>query len=307
MPSRSSRRPAVAIAGCGYVGGRLAWRLAAAGYRVLAGSREPAALGPVLPASAVAFRLDLDSGAGLGTLAAADHLVAACPPPRSGAGDRRTARLAAALAARGPRRGVYLSTTGVYGDRGGGLVSESAPPAPATDRARRRLDAERRWRRLGRRGRFGVSILRVAGIYGPGRLPLEAVRAGTAPRVAWPETRYTNTVHVDDLVELIVRALDRGRPNRIYHACDGRERTQGALVEAVAAVLGRELPAPLDPVAAERELSAMRLSFLAESRRCAAERARRELGWQPRFTDLEAGVAASLAEADGAAPGAGAP
>jgi nucleoside-diphosphate-sugar epimerase len=168
-----------------------------------------------------------------------------------------------------------------------------------TERAQRRLDAEARWRRLGRQGRCRVSILRVAGIYGPGRLPAEAVREGTVPRVAWPQARYANAIHVDDLAVLIARTLDAGRPNRVYHACDGVDRPQGALAEAVAAVLGCPLPEPLTPEQAERELSAMRLSFLAESRRCRNDRARTELGWAPRFLDLEAGVRASLAEGDG--------
>jgi nucleoside-diphosphate-sugar epimerase len=290
----------VVIAGCGYVGRRLAHRLAAAGYRVLAGSRDPEALRPVLPPGARAFRLDLDSGVGLGVVAGAERVVAAYPPPRAGERDPRTARLTAALAASGmPARVVYLSTTGVYGDRGGEAVTETATPAPLTERARRRLDAEGRWRRLGRRGRCRVSILRVAGIYGPGRLPTEAVRDGTVPRVAWPERRYSNAIHVDDLVALIARTLEAGRPNRLYHACDGVDRPQGALAEAVAAVLGCPLPEPLTPEQAERELSAMRLSFLAESRRCRMDRVRSELGWAPRFTDLEAGVRACLTETEG--------
>lgn len=297
MPPTGPARPVVAIAGCGYVGVRLAHRLAAEGYAVLAGGRDPEALRPHLPVTATAFRLDLDSGAGVATLAAADRLVAAYPPPRSGTRDPRSARLIAALAGgRGPERVVYLSTTGVYGDRGGQAVAETDPPAPGSQRAHRRLDAEARWRRLGRAGRARVNVLRVAGIYGPGRLPEEAVRAGTAARVAWPEARYTNTIHVDDLVALIGRTLDRGRPNRIYHACDGQQRRQGALIEVVAGVLGAALPPPLDPAIAEQELSPMRLSFLAESRCCRSERARRELGWAPRFTDLDAGVAASLSQ-----------
>ncbi|MFB6260953.1 MAG: NAD-dependent epimerase/dehydratase family protein, partial [Thiohalorhabdaceae bacterium] len=235
MPPIPPARPVVAI---GYVGVRLAHRLAEAGYTVLAGSRDPEALRPDLPHKAVPFQLDLDSGTGLAAVAAADRLVAAFPPPRTGKRDPRSARLIAAMAARGgPPRAVYLSTTGVYGDRGGMAVTEADPPAPGSERALRRLDAEARWRQLGRNGRFRVNILRVAGIYGPGRLPEEAVRAGTAARVAWPETRYTNTIHVDDLVTLIGRTLDLGRPNRIYHACDGQQRRQGALIEAVSRVL----------------------------------------------------------------------
>ncbi|KPV39106.1 hypothetical protein AN478_12440 [Thiohalorhabdus denitrificans] len=289
------RRPEVAIAGCGYVGARLAGRLAAAGHPVRAGRREP---GRDWPAGVAPFHLDLDNGAGLERLAGARAVVCAFPPGRGEARDLRMARLLAGLAAAPPERLVYLSTTGVYGDRGGAATPETAPRRPGTDRARRRYDAEERVRAFGRRHGTSVQVLRVAGIYGPGRLPLERVRAGEALRVAWPEPRYTSTIHVDDLVVLIEAALRHGRPNRAYNACDGVERAQGALLEAVAAVLGVELPAPLTPEAAYRELSAMRLSFLEESRRCRNERARRELGWAPAHPDLEAAVRGILREGD---------
>jgi len=286
-----NRFPTVAVVGCGYVGQRLAARLGGAGYRVLAGSRQPAASAPpgVEP-----FALDLDAGTGLAPLAAADAVVCALPPAGTAARDQRSENLAAALARHRPRRVLYLSSTGVYGDCGGAVVDETRPAAAQTERARRRLAAERCWRRFGAASGTTVNLLRVAGIYGPGRLPTERVRAGEALRVAWPETRYTNTIHVDDLVALIVRTLARGRPGRVYNACDGVDRYQGALLEAVAAVLGVDLAPPLSPEAARREMTPMRLSFLEESRRCRAERAMAELAWQPRHTNLEAAVRASL-------------
>lgn len=296
----------MAIVGCGYVGGRLARALVVAGHRVLAGSRDPERLRPRLPYGAVPFRLDLDQGIGTGIVRAAPLVVVAHPPPRSGVTDPRSARLAAALRPCPPRRLLYLSTVGIYGDRGGAWVTETCPPAPATDRSRRRLDAEACWRGFGRATGSVVTLLRVAGIYGPGRLPLEAVRKGEAWRVAWPERRFTNPVHADDLVGLIRAALHRGRPGRAYHACDGQERPQGALQETVAEVLGLGLPEPLDPQHARRTLSEMRLSFLAESRRCCNSRALRELPWTPAYSDLREGVEASLremGELDPALPG----
>ena len=293
-PSTRNRYPTVAVAGTGYVGARLAARLAERGCRVLAGRREPPSPGS-LPQGVIPFALDLDAGTGLAPLAAADVVVCAVPPAGSPDRDLRSERLAAALARHSPRQLIYLSTTGGYGDRSGAEIGETDPPAPRTERARRRLAAEACWRRFGAEGRARVQIIRVAGIYGPGRLPTERVRSGEALRVAWPETRYTNTIHVDDLVSLILRTMVRGRPNRVYNACDGAERRQGALLETVAAELGVALAPPLTPEAAYRELSPMRLSFLEESRRCRADRAMAELGWRPRYTDLSEGVRASLA------------
>lgn len=294
--SGESSRPGVAIAGCGYVGCRLARLLAAEGRRVLAGTRDPARLRPDLPAGAIPIRTDLDEGTGTAALAKAPLVVVAFPPPRSGDGDPRSARLAAALARHPPRRLVYLSSVGVYGDRAGAWVPETSPLAPETARARRRMNAERLWRRFGRRNGTSVTLLRVAGIYGPGRLPLEGVREGRAYRVDWPEIRYTNPIHVDDLVDLIRTALQRGAPNRVYNACDGAEHHQGALQEAVAEALDLPPPPRLSPAEAEERLSTMRLSFLRESRRCSNARARGELYWAPRYTDLARGVRASLRE-----------
>ncbi len=289
-------RPGVAIAGCGYVGCRLAHLLAAEGRRVLAGTRDPARLRPHLPPGAVPIWTDLDAGNGVAALAGAPLVVVALPPPRSGERDPRSARLASALACHPPRRLVYLSSVGVYGDRAGAWVSETSPPAPGTARARRRMHAEGLWRRFGRRTGTSVTLLRVAGIYGPGRLPVAGVREGGAYRVDWPEIRYTNPIHVDDLVGLIRAALHRGAPNRVYNGCDGAEHRQGALQEAVASALGLSPPPWLSPAEAEECLSAMRLSFLRESRRCSNARARGELLWVPRYPDLAQGVRASLRE-----------
>ncbi len=288
--------PVAAVAGCGYVGERVAGRLAARGLRVLAGRRHPDRWDGIRPAGVIPVGLDLDSGRGLEAMATAQVLVCAYPPPSEGSGDPRTARLLAALAGSPPGRVVYLSTTGLYGDRRGAVVDETAAPAPRSARARRRQDAERRIRRFGRDSGWVVNILRVAGIYGPGRLPAERIRKGEALRVAWPEPRFTNTIHVSDLVSLVLRVLVRGRLGRLYNACDGAEREQGALLEATARALGLELPAPVPPAQARLRLSADRLAFLAESRRCRNDRAQRELGWEPAFTDLDTGVRASLAE-----------
>lgn len=271
------------------------------GHRVLAGARDLDSLRRRLPSEVMTFRLDLDTGNGLERVAPAAAVIHMAPPSRSGRTDLRTARLVASLGCHPlPSCLIYISTTGVYGDQQGAWVDESTPTRPRTERANRRVDAERRLRTWGgRQGTPWVHILRVPGIYGPGRLPVERVQAGQGWRVAWPETRYTNLIHVDDLVQLILRVLERGRPNRIYNAGDGNIHPQGALLGAVANLLGLSLPEPLTPEEANRHLSPTRLSFLEESRRCAITRAFRELGFHPLFPDLAAGVQASWSAVQG--------
>ena len=291
VPQRS---PRVAVVGCGYVGTRLSHWLAAAGHTVVAAARKrpegvAAAPGRIRPVA-----VDLDTGAGLTALAGCDAVVALQPPPREGERDPRTARLLAALGRRPPQRLIYVSTTGVYGDRGGAWMPETAPVAPATDRARRRWDAEERVRGFGRRTGTQTAIVRASGIYGPGRLGEDRVRSGQALRVAWPERRFVSLIHVADMVDLLVRVLRHGRGGRIFHACDGQPHEQGALPEATARVLGLDVPDPVFPAEARATFSAMRLSFLEESRRCDATRTRQELGWTPAHTDLETAVRASL-------------
>src|SRR5262245_44870402 len=132
-----------------------------------------------------------------------------------------------------PRRIVYLSTSGVYGDCGGDRVDESRPLAPQTERARRRLDAEQalgEWR--AERG-VEVVILRVPGIYAADRLPLERLRQGT-PVLRADEDVYTNHVHADDLAAICVRALALDAPPGVYNASDDTELKRGDYFDLVA-------------------------------------------------------------------------
>src|SRR5580658_2434828 len=183
---------------------------------------------------------DLDRPESLIKLAGSADVVLHCaPPPAVGTTDPRTANLIRALSRAPilPWRLVYLSTSGVYGDRQGAKVDETAAPAPQTDRALRRLDAETRLLRWGRAHRVAVSILRVPGIYAGDRLPLARLANGT-PALQAEDDVFTNHIHADDLARAVVAAIERGRPLRAYNVCDDSEIKMGDWFDLVADATG---------------------------------------------------------------------
>jgi len=216
------------------------------------------------------------------------------PPPGQGTEDWVTRRLIAAFAHHGhPRRIVYISTTGVYGDCGGAWVDETWPTRPSAERARRRVDAEQRLREWSRTPGASLVTLRVAGIYGPGRLPVERIRQGL-PLVRESEAPYSNRIHVADLVQVCIAAMERGLDGAVYNACDDEPTTMTDYFFQVADALGLPRP-PVIPLAeGEGQLSPGMLSYMQESRRLSNRRLRDELGLALAFPTLREGLAASL-------------
>ena len=215
------------------------------------------------------------------------------PPAPVGARDARLERFLECLQGT-PERIVYMSTTGVYGDRHGEWVSENTPPAPATERAIRRLAAETALRASAGARRISWCILRVPGIYGPGRLPLERLRRAE-PAIRPEEATPTNRIHVDDLASVCLAA---GRcaaaDGRIYNVTDGSDDSLTVYLQRVARA-GHLPPPPLIGRAEARaRLSASAWSFLGESRRVDNRRMREELGVTLAYADLDAGILASL-------------
>ncbi len=250
---------------------------------------------------------DLDQPRSLRRLAGLADLVVHLAPPPAPAGERsagvsrdpRTRWLLAALA-RGrslPQRIVYISTSGVYGDCAGELVDETRRPRPTTARARRRLDAERRLRQIGRRG-VVVSILRVPGIYAADRLPIERLRRGS-PALCDADDVYTNHIHADDLALLACAALRYGRSNRTYNATDDSRIKMGEYFDLVADHFDLPKVPRVSRREAERLLSPLQLSFMSESRRLLNRRARVELQARLRFPQVADGVAAAARERNG--------
>jgi nucleoside-diphosphate-sugar epimerase len=187
----------------------------------------------------------------------------------------------------------YLSTTGVYGDRGGGWVDETAELSPSGERGRRRVAAEAGWLELWRDRGVPVHIFRLAGIYGPGRNPFDALRAGTAKRIDKPGQVFSR-IHVADLASVLVASIARPRPGAVYNVCDDDPAAPEAVVAHAAALLGLPEP-PLVPLEVA-ELSAMARSFYDDNKRVSNRLIKNELGVTLRYPDYRAGLAAILAD-----------
>jgi nucleoside-diphosphate-sugar epimerase len=211
-------------------------------------------------------------------------VVHAAPPPSEGRDDPRTQRLVAALARRGrvPRRFVYISTSGVYGDCAGARVPEHRPRHPQTPRGKRRVAAEDALRRWASRHGVALAILRVPGIYAATRLPLDRVRQGT-PVLSADHDVYTNHIHADDLARAVAAALFLGKPGRAYNVADDAEMKMGAWFDAVADAFKLPRPPRVDWEEAEARVAPMLLSFMSESRRLVNARMKRELRVKLRY------------------------
>ena len=292
--SRTAKKfKGIFIAGCGDIGQRVArlWRLRGLPVRALArskGSAERLRGHGIEPVSG-----DLDRPESLEDFQLKDHAVYYfAPPPEGGDDDPRIDAFIAVLAQQAlPEIIVYLSTSGVYGDRQGAWVDEETLPAPQTARARRRLYAENTLRQWGKDNSVAVVILRVGGIYGPGRLPIERLRKGL-PVLRESECGYTNRIHADDLAAICVAAAEYGHADRIYNVSDGQNGTMTQYFKAVALRLGLPLPREIAFAEAQQQLSPAMLSYLTESRRMRNARMLNELGVTLDYPDLARGLAA---------------
>lgn len=294
-PSARFRRPVLLIVGCGDVGLRVA-KLLRGRWRLLALTSSPERAAALRAAGIVPLVGNLDAPQTLARLAAlADAVLHLAPPPNAGRTDPRTAHLVQALVRRHRvRRLVYGSTTGVYGDCGGARFDETRSVAPATDRAWRRVDAERRVRWYGRAADAAVTILRIPGIYALDRVggdPRERVRRGL-PVLRPEDDVHTNHIHADDLARACAAALHRGLRQRVVHASDDTELTMGAYYARVAERFGLPAPRQVSRAQAQAELSPMTLSFMGESRRLRNERLKRELRLALRHPTVDEGLSA---------------
>lgn len=285
------------VIGCGDVALRALPRLVRR-YRVYALLRSADAdlLARLRQLGVTPLHGDLDRPASLRRLAGlADAVLHCAPPPERGEKDTRTRHLIAALqrGASLPRRLVYISTSGVYGDCGGALVRETRPVAPATTRGKRRVDAEHQLRRWGCAAHGPtVSILRAPGIYAADRLPLERIRRGD-PVLRAEDDVVTNHIHADDLASCAIAALRCGRAQRAYHASDNTIGLRmGDWFDAVADAWQLPRPRRISRSEAAQVLSPMVLSFMNESRRLDNTRVKRELRLRLACPDVHAGLAA---------------
>jgi nucleoside-diphosphate-sugar epimerase len=241
---------------------------------------------------------NLDEPPTLGRLAALGTRVIHLAPPESDLGsdwwrDPRTLAFTRVLRRRtAPSSFVYASTSGVYGDCGGARVDETRAVNPRTPRAQRRVDAERIVRHFGRAAHVRASILRIPGIYAPGReggTPRERLLRGT-PVLQARDDVYTNHIHADDFARAVLAAVWRGRPQRIYNVSDDTELKMGDYFDLAADLYGLPRPRRLPRSTAEAELPLMLLSFMSESRRLANARMKNELRLVLHYPNIEAGL-----------------
>lgn len=279
------------IIGSGYTGSRV---LAALGAGRAIGFRRS---GDTSAGGADIARLDLDDVRPTELSLPDRYSLLYTVPPRvengDDADDQRLARLLGLLHPL-PQRFVYLSTSGVYGDCDGRLVDESTAPNPQTSRARRRLAAERHLQAWSASHGVSLIVLRVPGIYGPGRLGTEGIREAK-PILIGSEANPGNRIHVDDLAACCLAALSLERPAGLYNVADGDHRSSSWFTRTVARLAGLPPPPEVSREEAEQSFSAMRMSFLGESRRLDNRKMLASLGVLPRYANAEDGIRASLA------------
>ncbi len=271
--------------GLGFSGRVIARALLAAGWSVVGTSRSGET--PDLPGIET-LPFDRDHPLPAGALDGVTAVLSSVPP--DAAGDPVLDIMGAAIRAQGPGWVGYLSTTGIYGDHGGGWVDETTPPDPSLDRSRRRLAAEQAWQAL------PAHIFRLAGIYGPGRSAIDTVRAGTAKRVVKPGQVFSR-IHVDDIAGAVLASLARPHPGAVYNLCDDDAAPPQEVIAEACRLLGVAPPPELSWDEARASLSPMALSFYADNKRVANRRMKEELGVVLKYPTYREGLAAILSGA----------
>lgn len=288
----------VLIAGCGYLGLALGARLATAGHAV-AGLRRPGSditaltchgVEPILADLAVPSTLQSIA------LRSWDWVVHCAAPRTSTESDYRAVyvdglrHLIATLEPRKPKAMVMVGSTSVYGQTDGSRVDESAPAEPIAQGGRVLLEAEALVQQAARNG-WRSMVLRSAGIYGPGRNRLPALRRGEL-RTRGNAARWVNLVHRDDLATAIIAAFERGQPGAVYNVADGCEATEAEFVTWLEQRFGPGSAANTGVHDTTAPPPQPRPGRRATNKRVVAERARRELGWAPAYPDFRAGYEA---------------
>lgn len=274
--------------GAGYVARATAPRFAARGVRCVGTTRsDPGKLADAGVEPVVWSARDGITAALRDALASATHLLISAAP--DGEGDPVLSALGPDPARLLPRLqwSGYLSTTGVYGDHDGAWVDEKSPARPSQARSVQRLAAEEAWRNA----LADIRIFRLAGIYGPGRSVLDQLRDGRARRIVKPGHVFSR-IHVDDIASALECAVETPHAHGVFNLADDLPSPNSDMVAYAAELLGID-PPPAEPIETA-QMSDMLRGFYAESRRVRNPRAKRELGWSPRFPTYKEGLAALL-------------
>ncbi len=211
------------------------------------------------------------------------------PPQGSGRSDQRSARfLRTIMPVIKTKRVILISTTGVYGDYGGQWIDETAALRPKAERAFRRIDAENKWRDWSERAKIPLTILRVAGLYGPHRLPLSKLQKAE-PVLSRSESPWSNRIYSKDLVAICYRAANSAFTG-VLNAVDGNPSTMTDYFFQVADAMGLPRPPEISFNEAEKRLSPGMLSYLRESKKIKNNLLIKELDIYPEYPTLESGL-----------------
>jgi nucleoside-diphosphate-sugar epimerase len=276
------------VFGHGFTGQALAKRLG--GWSITASART-VEQATALAAQGVTPILTSDRAALTQTLRSVNAILVTAPPQADGCPGLNALVPTLADAGAFPDWIGYLSTTGVYGDRGGGWVFETSALAARSAEAARRVSAERDWQEVGRGMGLTVQIFRLPGIYGPGRSVLDRIRAGQARSVIKPGQVFSR-IHVDDIAEGLAASIARPRAGGVYNLCDDEPAATSVVNAYGARLLG--LPPPPEKALDEADLSAPAQRFYGENKRVSNALAKAELGWRPRYPSYREGLAALL-------------
>lgn len=263
----------------------------AAGWRISGTCRGAEKQADLARAGITALLFDRDRPIGdlLRHLAGVTHLLSSVPPDAIGDPIIDLHRTDIDAVAARLRWIGYLSTTGVYGDRGGAWVDEASALTPSGERGQRRLNAEQAWLSLAQ----PAHLFRLAGIYGPGSSALDTVRDGRARRVLKAGQVFSR-IHVDDIVAVLIASMAHPNPGAAYNVCDDDPAPPADVITYACELLGMA-PPPLVPYE-QAELSAMARSFYDDNKRCRNQRIKDELGVTLRYPDYRQGLAAILAD-----------
>ena len=275
--------------GLGFSARVLAARLQHKGWTVSATSRSAEGAVRIQSMGYRAFTFDGSKPLAAEALDGVTHIVASAPPDDGGDPVLRQCRDDFINRAGQIKWIAYLSTTGVYGDHGGGWVSEDTPLTPNTVRGQKRLDAEGQWLALWTAHRLPVHLFRLAGIYGPGRNQLLSVLDGSAKRVIKPGQVFSR-IYVDDIATVLQASISKPHPGTAYNVCDDEACPPQDVVEYAARLLG--LPVPPDVPFGEATLSPMARSFYADSKRVSNVRIHDELGVSLAYPTYREGLTA---------------
>jgi len=283
------------IFGYGFSGQALARRLKPKGWDVVATFRDPEAA--VRIAADGVQPIDLhDRAALVQALAATQALLVTAPPGPDGCPGLNALVGPLAEAGAFPDWIGYLSTTGVYGDRRGGWVTEQSRLAAQSVEGARRVGAERDWFEVGRGMGLTVTAFRLPGIYGPGRSAFDRLREGRARRIV-AEGQVFSRIHVDDLAAGLAASIARPRAGAVYNLCDDEPAPNSEVLAYAAGLLGMEPPPEI--ALADAALSPAAMRFYAESKRVSNALAKAELGWRPMYPTYREGLRAIIAPPSG--------